>query len=576
MRRLQQVRLLLVVVGRRLQVALGGGLLTLLRALQGRLPVDAVIRLGLEPLESALRRALVVGRGSDLVREVLLDLLHERQDRLRRIRLAAVLARHATRVRRRVANGLAVRAGVRRGEALVPLGRRGLLELHEGRVVEPVQDLQGVRHRVLAGRGIRHSLLVLGLVLLAELRLLVQGLVQVGDLLAKRQDLLRALRDERLQLRHLRVQGLDVLLRLRLLGVRLGHVVVAPALLVRLRRSLLLQARHEVLDHLLHLGERARRGADLQEQSAQHRALQLAGLLRQEAHNLAALRTRVRLAKLALLAELEERDRLIVHVIIVIVRALLSLHLHERSRALARNRLLHAHEAEVRRGLVHLGDVTLEQLEGVRNRLELRRARRGARVPVLRLRLALRREVREEVLVRRLGVRRLLELRGGLVDLRIELSAHLRLLALGLLLGRDRVAARAGLHLERLEGVLLLLVAIHLLLAEILVELLEGRHDLVRVVGVAVRVTLKQRVGLLRELEGLRESNGLLHHALLREEGLLRTRHEVLRALERLDRHVEAVDRRGEVRGLRDVRSVLVITGLLGVVLLLVQLLDLS
>ena len=34
------------------------------------------------------------------------------------------------------------------------------------------------------------------------------------------------------------------------------------------------------------LGERARRGADLQEQSAQHRALQLAGLLREEAHNL--------------------------------------------------------------------------------------------------------------------------------------------------------------------------------------------------------------------------------------------------------------------------------------------------
>merc|ERR1719506_3098882 len=191
-------------------------------------------------------------------------------------------------------------------------------------------------------------------------------------------------------------------------------------------------------------------------------------------------------------------------------------------------------EAEVRRGLVHLGDVTLEQLEGLRNRLELRRARRGALVPVLRLRLALRREVREEVLVRRLRVRRLLLLRGELVDLRIELRAHLRLLALGLLLSRDHVAARAALHLERLEGLLLLLVAVHLLLAEILVEILEGRHDLVRVVGVAVRVTLKHRVGLLRHPEGLRESNGLLHHALLREEGLLRTRHEVLRAIDDL------------------------------------------
>ncbi len=34
------------------------------------------------------------------------------------------------------------------------------------------------------------------------------------------------------------------------------------------------------------LGEGARRVPDLHEQSAQHRALQLAGLLRQEAHNL--------------------------------------------------------------------------------------------------------------------------------------------------------------------------------------------------------------------------------------------------------------------------------------------------
>merc|ERR1719261_1707605 len=311
-RGLQQL-LLRLEVGLRLgDVELGVRLVGLRSLLQRTLVRDIRLGVRLERVVLALGRRLRSLRGGDAAREVLLDLLEQRDDRLGRVRLAAVLARNTARIRGHVVNGLAVRARILSREALVPLSGRRLLQESGTRVVEAVEHLNRVLNRRLPRRRIRDGLLVLSALLLAELRRLVQRLLQIGNLLGELHDVLREAVHERVLLRVERVQVLNLALgRVALLRGPL-HVLVAPALLVRLGLGLRLQARDEVLDHLLDFRERARRLADLDQERAEDRALQSRGLPREEAEHLLP-RRRVRLA-----LELEEAHRLLVRVVVVV------------------------------------------------------------------------------------------------------------------------------------------------------------------------------------------------------------------------------------------------------------------
>merc|ERR1719261_491230 len=505
-RGLQQL-LLRLEVGLRLgDVELGVRLVGLRRLLQRTLVRDIRLGVRLERVVLALGRRLRRLRGGDAAGEVLLDLLEQRDDRLGRVRLAAVLARNAARIRGHVVHGLAVRARALRGEPLVPLSGRRLLQESGTRVVEAVEHLDRVLDRSLARRRIRDGLLVLGALLLTELRGLVQRLLQVGDLLGELHDVLREAVHERVLLRVERVQVLDLALGRVALRRGLLHVLVAPALLVRLSLRLRLQARDEVLDHLLDFRERARRLADLDQERAEDRALQRSGLAREEAQHL--------LAGLNVLGtvELEEAHRLVVIGVIirvvigVVVRVvrrgllllLLRLHLNRirdplpvaaslrgRRVRLARGRALHDQAQASRR--VHLRHIALQHLQCTRDRRELLGTGGGALVPVLRLLLALLRKVVQEVLVRGVRVLRLLQLRRVRVELLLQLSARSRLLRLGLLQRLDLVAARTRLHLVLLAGRLLIVVHLHLLLLEVLQQRLQRGDDLVRVVRVRVR-----------------------------------------------------------------------------------------
>merc|ERR1719248_301060 len=601
-RGLQQL-LLRLEVGLRLgDVELGVRLVGLRRLLQRTLVRDIRLGVRLERVVLALGRRLRRLRGGDAAREVLLDLLEQRDDRLGRVRLAAVLARNAAGIRGHVIDGLAIRARVLRGETLVPLGGRRLLQEGRPRVVEAVEHLDRILDRSLAGRRIRDGLLVLGALFLAELRRLVQRLLQVGDLLGQLHDVLREAVHERVLLRVERVQVLDLALGRVALRGGLLHVLIAPALLVRLGLGLRLQARDEVLDHLLDFRERARRLADLDQEGAEDRALQGRGLPREEAQDLLP-RRRVRLA-----VELQEAHRRVIRVVVrvvvgVIVRVLgvvgigrgvrrIGLHLRSRGvrnphpvaglrLGLAHRRLLDR-EPETRRR-VHLRHVALEHLERARDGRELLRAGGGALVPVLRLLLALLRQVVQEVLVRGVRVLRLLELRRVRVELLLQRGARGRLLRLGLLQRLDLVGARTRLHLVLLAGRLLIVVHLHLLLLEVLQQRLQRGDDLVRVVRVRVgRVRLldqlEQLLPIVDEAHAVRQRDAVQDDmAILGNEPSvpgLRIRHLTLRRLHRLDRTLHRTDGLRELRSAGRVRLVLRRAGLIGGRLLPLQGLD--
>merc|ERR1719399_780725 len=573
--------LLRLEVGLRLSdVELGVRLVGLRRLLQRTLVRDIRLGVRLERVVLALGRRLRSLRGGDAAREVLLDLLEQRDDRLGRVRLAAVLARNAARIRGHVVNGLAVRARALRREPLVPLSGRRLLQESGTRVVEAVEHLDRVLDRSLARRRIRDGLLVLGALLLAELSRLVQRLLQIGNLLGELHDVLREAVHERVLLRVERVQVLDVALGRVALLRGLLHVLVAPALLVRLGLRLRLQARDKVLDHLLDFRERARRLADLHEEGAEDRALQRSRLAREEAQHL--------LAGLNVLGtvELEEADRLVVRVIIVrvVVRVirrgllLLFLRLH-----LNRIRDPLPVAASLRGRRVHLRHIALEHLQSTRDRRELLGTGGGALVPVLRLLLALLREVVQEVLVRGVRVLRLLQLRRVRVELLLQRSARSRLLRLRLLQRLDLVAARARLHLVLLPSRLLIVVHLHLLLLEVLQEGLQRGDDLVRVVRVrvgSVRLLdqLEQLLPIVDEAHAVRKRDAVKDDmAVLGNEPSvpgLRIRHLTLRRLHRLDRTLHRTDSLRELRSAGRVRLVLRRASLVGGRLLPLQRLD--
>merc|ERR1719359_549537 len=590
-RGLQQL-LLRLQVGLRLgDVELGVRLVGLCRLLERTLVRDIRLGVRLERVVLALGIRLRRLRGGDAAREVLLDLLEQRDDRLGRVRLAAVLAAHAASVRGHVVNGLAIRARVLRREPLVPLSGRRLLQ--EGtRVVEVVEHLDRVLNRCLTRRRVGDGLLVLGALLLAELRRLVQRLLQIGNLLGELHDVLREAVHERVLLRVERVQILDLALGRVALRRGLLHVLVAPALLVRLGLHLRLQARDKVLDHLLDFRERARRLADLHKEGAEDRALQRSRLAREEAQHL--------LAGLNVLGtvELEEADRLVVIGVIVrvvvgvVVRVvrrgllllLLGLHLNRirdplpvaaslrgRRVRLARGRGLHDQAQAGRR--VHLGHITLEHLQGTRDRRELLGTGGGALVPVLRLLLALLRKVVQEVLVRGVRVLRLLKLRRVRVELLLQLSARSRLLRLGLFQRLDLVAARTRLHLVLLPSRLLIVVHLHLLLLEVLQERLQRGDDLVRVVRVRMRSVrlldqLEQLLPIVNQAHAVRKRDAVQDDvAVLGNEPSvpsLRVRHLALRRLHRLDRTLHRTDGLRELRSAGRVRLVLRRAGLVG------------
>merc|ERR1719399_2645488 len=591
--------LLRLQVGLRLgDVELGVRLVGLRRLLERTLVRDIRLGVRLERVVLALGRRLRSLRGGDAAREVLLDLLEQRDDRLGRVRLATVLARNAARIRGHVVNGLAVRARTLRREPLVPLSGRRLLQESGTRVVEAVEHLD----RSLARRRIRDGLLVLGALLLAELRRLVQRLLQIGNLLGELHDVLREAVHERVLLRVERVQVLDLALRRVALRRGLLHVLVAPALLVRLGLRLRLQARDKVLDHLLDFRERARRLADLHEEGAEDRALQRSRLAREEAQHL--------LAGLNVLGtvELEEADRLVVIGVIVrvvvgvVVRVvrrgllllLLGLHLNcirdplpmaaslrGRRGRLARGRALHDQAQASRR--VHLRHIALQHLQCTRDRRELLGTGGGALVPVLRLLLALLRKVVQEVLVRGVRILRLLKLRRVRVELLLQRSAGSRLLRLGLLQRLDLVAACAGLHLVLLPSRLLIVVHLHLLLLEVLQERLQRGDDLVRVVSVRMRSVrlldeLEQLLPIVNQAHAVRKRDAVQDDvAVLGNQPRvpsLRIRHLALRRLHRLDRTLHRADSLRELRSAGRVRLVLSRTRLIGGRLLPLERLD--
>merc|ERR1719399_2329519 len=587
--------LLRLEVGLRLSdVELGVRLVGLRRLLQRTLVRDIRLGVRLERVVLALGRRLRSLRGGDAAREVLLDLLEQRDDRLGRVRLAAVLARNAARIRGHVVNGLAVRARALRREPLVPLSGRRLLQESGTRVVEAVEHLDRVLDRSLARRRIRDGLLVLGALLLAELSRLVQRLLQIGNLLGELHDVLREAVHERVLLRVERVQVLDLALGRVALRRGLLHVLVAPALLVRLGLRLRLQARDKVLDHLLDFRERARRLADLHEEGAEDRALQRSRLAREEAQHL--------LAGLNVLGtvELEEAHRLVViGVVVRVVRRgllllLLGLHLNcirdplpmaaslrGRRGRLARGRALHDQAQASRR--VHLRHIALQHLQCTRDRRELLGTGGGALVPVLRLLLALLRKVVQEVLVRGVRILRLLKLRRVRVELLLQRSARSRLLRLGLLQRLDLVAARARLHLVLLPSRLLIVVHLHLLLLEVLQEGLQRGDDLVRVVSVRMRSVrlldeLEQLLPIVNQAHAVRKRDAVQDDvAVLGNQPRvpsLRIRHLALRRLHRLDRTLHRADSLRELRSAGRVRLVLSRARLIGGRLLPLERLD--
>mmetsp|Transcript_74707 Transcript_74707/g.169216 ORF Transcript_74707/g.169216 Transcript_74707/m.169216 type:complete len:294 (-) Transcript_74707:59-940(-) len=122
--------------------------------------------------------------------------------------------------------------------------------------VEVLEDRQCLSDGSLGGLRVCHRLRVLGLLLLAELRRLGHGLVQLGDRLGQRCDVHCELRDGRLELIDVGVQGLHCL-SLFFAGLLVcGELRVTPPLVLGLFVGLLHQTDQKILDHLPHLDER--------------------------------------------------------------------------------------------------------------------------------------------------------------------------------------------------------------------------------------------------------------------------------------------------------------------------------
>merc|ERR1719182_1376486 len=441
-------RLQLVVVRQsRVELLLRALQVSLLRR-QGALLVRLLRRLVLHVL--GVRRAVHRRLAAELVERVLrlslrrlgvrLETREVRGDHLQHTEHTAVLRLHA---------GVGLVEDLRLLLVLLD-ERRGLA----GLLVELLQDRHRLGHGGLRLLRILDRLRVLRLLRLADLRRLSHRLVDRRDLGGQVRDLLRELRNGRRELVDLRVQRLD---RRGLLLARLlvrAQLRVAPALVLGLLVRLLHEPDDEVLDHLLHLGERVLRDADRERR--QHAAVDRGALLAKELGDAGLRRVAHRRG------DLEER-----HLVLDEAREVLVRGTRDRTRGQDLDRLVDRREL-VRAELLAL--------------LEVRRLLRALSHEVVQVHLvsvAGRRRVRKVALV----LRRLLELRRLLLRLRLAVL-------------RRRLDLRRQIldeHLVRVAGVRLLLLEVRRLLLELVVELLEHVDDALRLE--LVRVGLRGRHG---------------------------------------------------------------------------------
>merc|ERR1719243_16459 len=206
---------------------------------------DVLFSLRLELLELLLGSLLLSGRRLNGPLEVADDDLEKPNNPLGCVLVPVIFA--LERRRRKVAHGLSVPARIRRGVLA------GLLK--EGVVVELLKRRE--RHLGCAepSRGVRDRLHVLRLLVLPELRRLLERLVQLGNLLPQHLDL----RSELLQLRFDVVDLRRVLLDVRRRAVAVPdgsrHLLVAEALRLGFRLRIGLELRDKILDHAADLDE---------------------------------------------------------------------------------------------------------------------------------------------------------------------------------------------------------------------------------------------------------------------------------------------------------------------------------
>merc|ERR1719482_831168 len=243
-------RLQLVIIGKcRVKLLLRALQVRLLRR-QGALLVNLLRRLVLDVL--GVRRAVHRRLAAELVVRTLslslrrfgvsLQTSEVRRNNLEHAQDAAVLRLHA------LIRGVEDLRGIRR---LLDERRR-----LAGLLVELLQDGHRLRHSGLSLLRVLDRLRVLRVLRLTDLRRLSNRLVDGGDLGRQVGDFLGELRNRGAELVDLGVERLDRRgLLLASLLVR-AQLRVAPALVLSLLVGLLHQANNQILDHLLHLGER--------------------------------------------------------------------------------------------------------------------------------------------------------------------------------------------------------------------------------------------------------------------------------------------------------------------------------
>merc|ERR1719472_148406 len=487
-----------------------GGLL-LLRALNLRVQVrlrglvgrDALhvlrtrlLRVRHEPLVVLLGRLLLVLGLRDAVLELLREHLHQRDHAValavlllvrtprvrRRRRGSVVLQLHEHRLRRardhhRRIRRDHVRCAGRREELLLVrqlLRRRLLVQV---RAVELEQAVLGLLDQLNRSAVLRLERQELAVLLLTLLRRLGDRLVERLDVLLESRNLLRKRLARRRHLLDRSLAARDRILRARLLRLALGQVLVTEVLLRVVVLLLLAQHRHHAVD----LGQNLRE-----------------------------------VDRLRLQAELNQRQLSLVH-----PRLLEGRHDTaglERSR---RGRLLlqeaHRRLRQSQRLLEQVQRIIIvENLDGLADRSDLLSAHLAALRPLLLLRLAHRREVRNERL--RVGHlrRRVLNVVGGRGDLHSQLTAAHRLRLNRLARGRNLRLLRIGHGPERLHRLLLSPDSTAEVLVHLVLHGLEDADDLARLRAVvAERVLALQEAKDLIALEVVHARRRLhhLHHA---------------------------------------------------------------
>mmetsp|Transcript_90910 Transcript_90910/g.256266 ORF Transcript_90910/g.256266 Transcript_90910/m.256266 type:complete len:596 (-) Transcript_90910:347-2134(-) len=444
-----------------------------------------------------------------------------------------------------------VEASVRgvRGGVLLSQGEVDCLLL--GGLVETIDERDGVVEGIQASLRFLDGFPVLRL-LLSTLRL-SNGtrFLELHDFLVKVLNAGCQAVPLRLELRHLGVQGANLLGGIVTLLLRIRSCLVAPSLLVRLVVRFLQEAFDKLLDQSFDLSERVLR--DLHRQRRQEGALEVRTLALQEIDDHVPAAVNRRTAEPAhrhkgRAALLQEGRRGVVN----LGRSLDGIHgIRVRGNGLGHadaDTLLHETDRGSR-GLFF--DGALDDANGLGERGKLGRADLGALIPSLRLVLA---HLRERVRVLLVVEQGRLHCGQALVG-RLGVGNSLVLLLLGLfelvVQRLDRVGLGLGEHLELCEGVCLDLVSRDLFCAEVVLELLQERKN---AVGVEVVVLhrdlvgwrlLQQRDGLggATEIESIREGQGGAEGIRDLDKGWC------LRTLQGFDGAIQRIQRRLQVCG---------------------------